>query len=136
MSVTGVELNRDAVKDALTNCKLNNLKNVKFMAGDAGEHMEKEAASGRKYDVVFMDPPRSGSSLKFINSVCKMAPSKVVYISCGPESLARDLQLFKKKGYRVVECQPVDMFGWTGHVETVVLCPKNMSTNILSIIRP
>lgn len=91
------------------------------MAGDAGEHMEKEAASGRKYDVVFMDPPRSGSSLKFINSVCKMAPSKVVYISCGPESLARDLQLFKKKGYRVVECQPVDMFGWTGHVECVVL---------------
>ena len=124
LSVTGVELNRDAVKDALTNCKLNNLKNVKFMAGDAGEHMEKEAASGRKYDVVFMDPPRSGSSLKFINSVCKMAPSKVVYISCGPESLARDLQLFKKKGYRVVECQPVDMFGWTGHVETVCLLSK------------
>lgn len=124
LSVTGVELNRDAVKDALTNCKLNNLKNVKFMAGDAGEHMEKEAASGRKYDVVFMDPPRSGSSLKFINSVCKMAPSKVVYISCGPESLARDLQLFKKKGYRVVECQPVDMFGWTGHVECVVLLTK------------
>lgn len=124
LSVTGVELNRDAVKDALTNCKLNNLKNVKFMAGDAGEHMEKEAASGRKYDVVFMDPPRSGSSLKFINSVCKMAPSKVVYISCGPESLARDLQFFKKKGYRVVECQPVDMFGWTGHVECVVLLTK------------
>ncbi len=124
LSVTGVELNRDAVKDALTNCRLNNLKNVKFMAGDAGEHMEKEAASGRKYDVVFMDPPRSGSSLKFINSVCKMAPSKVVYISCGPESLARDLQLFKKKGYRVVECQPVDMFGWTGHVETVCLLSK------------
>lgn len=124
LSVTGVELNRDAVKDALTNCKLNNLKNVKFMAGDAGEHMEKEAASGRKYAVVFMDPPRSGSSLKFINSVCKMAPSKVVYISCGPESLARDLQLFKKKGYRVVECQPVDMFGWTGHVETVCLLSK------------
>ena len=124
LSVTGVELNRDAVKDALTNCRLNNLKNVKFLAGDAGEHMEKEAASGRKYDVVFMDPPRSGSSLKFINSVCKMAPSKVVYISCGPESLARDLQLFKKKGYRVVECQPVDMFGWTGHVETVCLLSK------------
>ena len=124
LSVTGVELNRDAVKDALTNCRLNNLKNVKFMAGDAGEHMEKEAASGRKYDVVFMDPPRSGSSLKFINSVCKMAPSKVVYISCGPESLARDLQLFKKKGYRVVECQPVDMFGWTGYVETVCLLSK------------
>lgn len=124
LSVTGVELNRDAVKDALTNCRLNNLKNVKFLAGDAGEHMEKEAASGRKYDVVFMDPPRSGSSPKFINSVCKMAPSKVVYISCGPESLARDLQLFKKKGYRVVECQPVDMFGWTGHVETVCLLSK------------
>lgn len=124
LSVTGVELNRDAVKDALTNCKLNNLKNVKFMVGDAGEHMEKEAASGRKYDVVFMDPPRSGSSPKFINSVCRMAPPRIVYISCGPESLARDLQLFKKKGYRVVECQPVDMFGWTGHVETVCLLSK------------
>ena len=134
LSVTGVELNRDAVKDALTNCKLNNLKNVKFMAGDAGEHMEKEAASGRKYDVVFMDPP---SSPKFINSVCKMAPPKVIYISCGPESLARDLQLFKKKGYRVVECQPVDMFGWTGHVETVVkLSLKKDTPKIEVTIKP
>ena len=131
LSVTGVELNRDAVKDALTNCKLNNLKNVKFMAGDAGEHM------GRKYDVVFMDPPRSGSSPKFINSVCKMAPPKVIYISCGPESLARDLQLFKKKGYRVVECQPVDMFGWTGHVETVVkLSLKKDTPKIEVTIKP
>ena len=86
--------------------------------------MLKEAAAGKKYDVVFMDPPRSGSTEAFMSAVCKMSPAKIVYISCGPESLARDLKYLTKKGYKAVECQPVDMFGWTGHVETVVLMSK------------
>lgn len=123
-SVTGVELNKDAVRDSLVNAKLNNLTNVKYIAGDAGEYMIKEAAAGKKYDVVFMDPPRSGSTEAFMSAVCKMAPAKIVYISCGPESLARDLKYLTKKGYKAVECRPVDMFGWTGHVETVCLLSR------------
>ena len=59
-----------------------------------------------------------------MSAVCKMAPAKIVYISCGPESLARDLKYMTKKGYKAVECRPVDMFGWTGHVETVCLLSK------------
>ena len=117
--VTGVELNKDAVKDALVNCKINNVSNARYFTGDAGDFMVKEASQGKKYDVVFMDPPRSGSTEKFMNSVVKLAPERVVYISCNPETLARDLKFMKKKGYKVKECQPVDMFGWTEHMECV-----------------
>lgn len=135
-SVTGVELNKDAVRDSLVNAKLNNLTNVKYIAGDAGEYMLKEAAAGKKYDVVFMDPPRSGSTEAFMSAVCKMAPAKIVYISCGPESLARDLKYLTKKGYKAVECRPVDMFGWTGHCETVCFLQKdNRKTDTYNIIR-
>lgn len=123
-SVTGVELNKDAVKDALVNCKLNGITSAKYFVGDAGEFMEKEAAAGHSYDVVFMDPPRSGSNEKFMSSMCKMAPKKIVYVSCGPDTLARDLKFLKKKGYTVEKCQPIDMFSWTEHVESVVLMSK------------
>lgn len=123
-SVTGVELNKDAVRDATTNVKINNLDNVKYFTGDAGDFMIKEAEKGGKYDVVFMDPPRSGSTEAFMTAVCKMAPPKIVYISCGPDTLARDLKFLKKKGYKVEKCQPVDMFSWTEHCESVCLLSK------------
>jgi len=71
-----------------------------------------------------MDPPRSGSTEEFIDSVALMQPKRVVYISCGPDTLARDLKVFAKHGYRAKEAWPVDLFGWTGHVETVVLLSK------------
>ena len=122
--VTGIELNKDAVKDALVNCKINNISNARYSTGDAGDFMVKEAAQGKKYDVVFMDPPRSGSTEKFMNSVVKLAPERVVYISCNPETLARDLKFMKKKGYKIKECQPVDMFGWTEHMESCVLLER------------
>ena len=122
--VTGVELNKDAVKDSLVNCKLNNIQNARYIAGDAGEFMVKEASLSKKYDVVFMDPPRSGSTEAFMSSVVKLAPERVVYISCNPETLARDLKYMKKKGYKIKECQPVDLFGWTGHVECVCVMHK------------
>jgi 23S rRNA (uracil1939-C5)-methyltransferase len=75
-------------------------------------------------DVVFMDPPRAGSDENFMGSVVKLAPKKVVYVSCNPETLARDLKYFKKNGYKAVEAVPVDMFPHTGHVETVCALSK------------
>ena len=119
--VIGVELTRDAVKDAIANARLNGLKNCWFTAGDAGEFMRQMAADGLRPDVVFLDPPRAGSDETFLRSLLKTAPSRIVYISCNPETLARDLQTLVKGGYRVQNIQPVDMFPFTEHIETVVL---------------
>ena len=92
---------------------------VVFRQGDAGEFMEAMAVAGEKADVVFMDPPRSGSSEKFLNSVIKLSPKKIVYISCNPETLARDLNFLTRKNYIVREIQPVEMFCFTDHTEVV-----------------
>ena len=129
-NVIGVELNGDAVKDAITNARANGIKNARFYQDDATKFMEKVAAkqlNGKeaiKPDCIIMDPPRSGSTPRFIEAVVKLAPSRVVYVSCGPESLARDLALFEKKGYKVTKIQPVDMFPLTEHVETVCLLSR------------
>lgn len=122
--VIGVELNRDAVRDAIANAKRNQVKNIRFYCADAGKFMVDMAADGVKADVVFMDPPRSGSDITFLDCLAKMAPKRVVYISCEPESLARDLKYLKKKGYQAEGAWPVDMFGWTGCVETVVMLSR------------
>ena len=123
--VIGVELNRDAVKDAFENAKINGLNNVKFFCNDAGKFMENMAENGEHADVVFLDPPRSGSTVEFIDSVAKLNPKKVVYISCGPETLARDLDLFRKRGYEAKKGWGVDLFPITGHVETVILMTRS-----------
>ena len=119
--VIGVELNRDAVKDAVINAKRNNIKNEQFYNADAGKFMVELSEQNKKVDVVFMDPPRAGSDEAFLSSVVKLAPKKVVYVSCNPETLARDLKYLTRHGYQAVECQPCDMFPFTKHVETVVL---------------
>lgn len=118
--VVGVELNAEAVKDARENARQNNAKNATFVCGDAGKWMIGMAEQGQKADVVFMDPPRSGSDEAFLSSLCKLSPEKVVYISCGPDTLARDLGYLTKHGYKVQKIQPVDMFPMTGHCEVVV----------------
>lgn len=118
--VIGVELNKDAVRDAVTNAKINQIKNVSFYNNDAGKFMVQMATEGGKADVVFMDPPRSGSTEEFINAVAILKPERVVYVSCGPDTLARDLAVFKKKGYKAQEAWAVDMFPMTGHCESVV----------------
>lgn len=123
-NVIGVELNADAVKDAIANAKRNNMDNIRFYCNDAGKFMIRMAANGQHADVVFMDPPRSGSDETFLNCVARLAPKKIVYISCGPDTLARDLGVLKKKGYRVEKMVGVDLFPMTGHVETVVLMSK------------
>ena len=123
--VIGVELNGDAVRDAITNAKANNLKNIRFFKGDAGEFMEEVALEDERPDVVFLDPPRAGSSEKFLSSLIKMSPKTVVYVSCNPETLARDLAYLQKNSdYAVRKIQPVDMFPHTAHVECVVLMTK------------
>lgn len=123
-NVIGVELNRDAVRDAVTNAKMNQIKNIRFYNNDAGKFMVQMASEGAKADVVFMDPPRSGSTEEFIHAVATLAPKRVVYVSCGPETLARDLAWFKKEGYQAVEAWGVDMFPMTVHVETVALLTR------------
>lgn len=119
-----VELNRDAVRDAVINARMNGVKNISFYQKDAGEFLVEMADQGEHVDVVFMDPPRSGSDQKFLESVVKMGPKKVVYVSCSPVSLERDVEYLVKKGYEVRGVQGVDMFPMTGHVETVVLLTR------------
>lgn len=122
--VIGVEINADAVKDAAANAKRNNIQNARFYQGDAGEFMTAMAKAGQKADVVFMDPPRAGSDRAFLSSVCDLAPKRIVYISCNPETQERDLRFLLRRGYTVKEIQPVDMFPHTNHVECVVLMSK------------
>jgi len=122
--VLSVELNRDAVKDAVNNARKNGIKNIDFYTDDAGAFMEKLARDGEKIDVVFMDPPRQGSSEAFIKSIFTLKPDRVVYVSCGPDSLARDLKLFKAGGYNCQKAECVDMFPHTAHVETVCLMTR------------
>ena len=118
--VIGVELNRDAVRDAIANCKRNGVKNARFYGSDAGEFMTAMAQNGETADVLFLDPPRAGSSPEFLRSALRLAPKTIVYISCNPETQARDLAVLTGGGYKVRAIQPVDMFPHTHHVETVV----------------
>ena len=122
--VVGVELNRDAVRDAIGNARHNNVKNARFFAADATQWITEAAAAGQRADVIFMDPPREGSTPQFIESVARMAPKRVVYVSCNPETMARDLALLTAKGYRAEGFTPVDLFPQTAHCETVVLLSK------------
>ena len=122
--VIGVELNKDAVRDAVTNAKANGEKNIRFYNNDAGKFMVQMASQNAHADVVFMDPPRSGSTEEFMDAVAILNPDRVVYVSCNPETLARDLAYFKKKGYKAERGWAVDQFPMTGHVETVVLLSK------------
>ena len=122
--VIGVELNRDAVKDARVNAKINNTENIKFFCEDAGEFMVNMKNAGEKCDVLFMDPPRAGSSREFLSCAVTLSPQKIVYISCNPETQQRDLQYLTQNGYKVKKIQPVDMFPFTSHVESVVLLTK------------
>ena len=122
--VIGVELNPDAVRDAVRNARANKIDNIRFYQGDAGDFLQKMAANGEKADVVFMDPPRSGSTERFMAAAAAMGPKRIVYVSCGPDTLARDLKYLRKKGYRVEKGVGVDLFPWTGHCETVVLLSK------------
>lgn len=122
--VLGVELNPDAVKDAIQNARENGMKNAWFTCGDAGAFLEEAALERERWDVVFMDPPRAGASREFLTALCACAPKRVVYISCDPETLSRDLGILQANHYKIEQIQPVDMFPHTQHIETVVLLSK------------
>lgn len=123
-NVIGVELNSDAVRDAISNARLNKTENIRFFCEDAGKFMVGMAKENEKVDLVFMDPPRAGSDLNFLRSIATLAPKKVVYISCNIETQARDLTFLCKNGYKVMKIQPVDMFPHTNHIECVCLLSR------------
>jgi len=123
--VIGVELNGDAVKDARINAKRNNVRNIQFYQNDAGKFLVEMAEQQARVDVVLMDPPRSGSNEAFLNSIIKIKPEKVVYISCNPETLVRDLKYLTKQGYKVRKAVGVDMFPFTESLEAVCLLQKS-----------
>ena len=119
-SVVGVEIVKDAVIDAINNAKNNGITNAYFYEGDAGKFIVDQYKQGIKYDVVIMDPPRKGSDEAFLSTLIKTKPNKVVYVSCDPATLARDLK-YLSSHYDIKVVQPVDMFPHTFHVETIVL---------------
>ena len=131
--VIGVELNKEAVKDAITNAKRNKAENIRFYCEDAGVFITNLAKQKEHVDVVFLDPPRSGSTEAFLSAVASLAPDKVVYVSCNPETLARDLKFLKKKHYRVEKIAPVDMFPWTSSIETVVLLSQRKADDYVEV---
>lgn len=119
--VIGVELNADAVRDARNNARGNQVKNIEFYQGDAGRLLSEMAEQGEKVDLVMMDPPRSGSSREFLDALARVRADKVVYVSCNPDTLVRDLKYLKDKGYSVKRCVAVDMFPFTEEIEACVL---------------
>jgi len=122
--VQGIEYNASAVRDAVRNCQENGItRNIAFNKGDAGEYLREKAKIGTHFDAVIMDPARAGADRRFLNALVKIAPKRIVYISCNPAALARDLKILEKK-YGVTDIQPFDMFPHTRHVETVVLMSR------------
>ena len=123
-SVVGVELNRSAAACAVDNAKANNIRNARFRCGDAAAFLDGMAARGEQLDVVFLDPPRAGSTPVFLDALCRVSPARAVYISCNPETQRRDLRLLAGWGWRARLLQPVDLFPHTEHVECVAVLAK------------
>ena len=119
--VLGVESSRPAVQDAIANARRNGIRNARFVAADAGRFMtELTQRQEDAPDVVFMDPPRAGSDRAFLTALLRLAPKKIVYVSCNPETQARDMKTLIGGGYRVASIQPIDLFPFTAHTEVVV----------------
>lgn len=123
--VYGVEIIPEAIEDARTNAERNGIKNVEFFVGKAEEVLPEQYEKNHVYaDVIVVDPPRKGCDSVCLNTILKMAPKKVVYVSCDSSTLARDVKYLCENGYEVKRVRPVDMFPMSGHVETVVLLSK------------
>lgn len=122
--VYGIEVVEQAVENAKENARINNIGNVEFIAGEVEKVVPKLYAKGVQADVVVLDPPRKGCDRQLLDTVVEMGPERIVYVSCNPSTLARDLKMLAGKGYEAKEIQPVDMFPHTFHVETVVLMSR------------
>ena len=123
--VYGIEIVEAAIEDAKINARLNKLDNTEFYAGKAEEVVPKMYKEGKTANVVVVDPPRKGCDDKVLDTIVSMAPDRVVYVSCNPSTLARDLAYLDERGYKCIEIQPVDMFPHTMHVECVAKIIKN-----------
>lgn len=127
--VVGVDKTASAIADARANARHNGVGNASFHVGDAGAFMQKLAKGGvddgrgesldAAVDVLFMDPPRAGTSEDFLEAACTLAPRRIVYISCNPDTQARDVHVLRQRGYRIAEMQGVDMFPHTAHIEHI-----------------
>lgn len=131
--VVGVEVNPVSIKNAIENARVNHIRNAWFVEADAGLFMEQAAREGQRYDVVLMDPPRSGADERFLKSLCQLSPDRIVYISCNPSTQARDLRHLTHEGYQVEAIVPVDLFPMTVHVETIVLLSKLKSSKHMKL---
>jgi len=125
--VIGIEIVKDAVKDAIENAKLNKIENVKFLSGKVENVLPEMIQKEKRADVIFVDPPRSGLDKKTIETLLEVKAKKILYISCNPETLGENLKELRKY-YEVKEIQPVDMFPMTGHVECITLL--NLKENL------
>ena len=119
--VYGVEINQTSIKNAIQNARLNHVRNVHFTAADAKDYLAGLAEDSFSIDILTIDPPRNGLDLGLFDVLKKIKPTKVVYISCDPNTLARDLEKMVSIGYKLKQAQPIDMFCQTFHVETVTL---------------
>lgn len=131
-SVVGVEIVSEAIEDAEKNAARNRIGNISFACQDAGEFLLERARMGERFDVVIMDPPRKGSDEAFLSSLIQTKPRKIVYISCNPSTLARDLK-YLSSGYEIKKVTPFDMFAQTYHVETVVLLSRKVPDDYLEV---
>lgn len=122
--VYGVEIVPQAIEDAKRNAELNHITNAHFKAGAAEDVIPKWYAEGKRFDVLVVDPPRKGCDEKLLETILTYKPKRIVYVSCNPGTLARDLRILEDGGYRTQEVQPVDMFGHSSHVECVALMSR------------
>ncbi|WP_077318184.1 23S rRNA (uracil(1939)-C(5))-methyltransferase RlmD [Virgibacillus proomii] len=124
--VYGIEVVPEAIHDAKINAKLNGITNVEFIVGKAEKVMPRWKAQGLQPDVIVVDPPRKGCEIDFLQAMIEMEPNRIVYVSCNPSTLARDLKILDEGGYETKEIQPVDMFPQTNHVECVSLLQREL----------
>lgn len=122
--VYGIEIVPDAIEDAKMNAEINGITNAEFVVGEAEKVMPKWKNQGFTPDVIVVDPPRKGCEPEFLHAMIEMEPKRIVYVSCNPSTLARDLVILEEGGYETKEVQPVDMFSQTNHVECVALMSR------------
>ena len=128
----GIEIVPSAIRDAKINARANHIENADFLLGDAAVEMPKLAAAGLRPDVVILDPPRAGCEERVLAAIVKVKPERIVYVSCNPATLARDLAYLQGSGFEISKVQPCDMFSRTHHVETVVLLLNRNQNNVKS----
>ena len=127
----GAEVIPAAIEDAKANAARNGVTNTEFLCADAGEAAQELARRGLRPDVICVDPPRKGISPEVIDAIAQMSPTRLVYVSCDPATLARDVARLREKGYHVQQAEAADLFPRTGHVETVcLLVLRNPVTHI------